>query len=372
MHIALRNDLPRCTTIVIKIGSRIIASPDMKKRVSQLANAVSRLQSSGIRLIVVSSGAIAHGMQALGMKTRPTSIPKQQACASIGQYRLMRLYETYFSKNNITIGQVLLTWDDLRSKKRYLNLRNTLFQLLDSSVIPIVNENDSVGVEEIQFGNNDMLGAQVALLAHADLFVNLTDVAGLYDRNPHNDWSARQIPVVKTISSRLKNLADDRKKELSIGGMRTKIKAAEIVTKAGIFALIGDGLNSSLNDVLSKKNRGTLFTPEQRKMSSRRRWIAFTGQCKGTLSIDAGAVSALVQSGKSLLPAGITDVQGSFKAGDKVEIITRRGKTIARGLVNYSSDEIRQIKKLKTSAIAGRLGTKRFDEAIHRDNLVVL
>ena len=372
MSIAVRKELPGISTLVIKIGSRILSTDGHQQRLARLAEDIATLHKAAIRTVIVSSGAIAHGMAALELTRRPSLIPLQQACASIGQHRLMHRYEHFFSRHNIPIGQVLLTWDDLRSKKRYLNLRNTLFQLLDHRCIPIVNENDSVGVEEIQFGNNDMLGAQVALLVHADLFVNLTDVGGLYDRNPHGDASAKHIPVVTAMSAAIRKMATDVRKEISVGGMATKLKAAEIVTRAGITALIGDGFDQRLGDVLLKPEAATLFLPEQRKMSSRHRWIAFTGHSDGVLTIDDGAGTALLKGGKSLLPAGVREVSGTFKPGDTVAIRTLGGTTIARGLVNYGSEEINTIKRCKSSEISEKLGVKRFDEVVHRNNLVLL
>lgn len=372
MSIPVRKELPSIATLVIKVGSRILTANGHKQRISRFSEDIATLHASGIRIIIVSSGAIAHGMTALQCTKRPVSIPLQQACASVGQHHLMHWYEYFFSRHRIPIGQVLLTWDDLRSKKRYLNLRNTLFQLLDRHCIPIVNENDSCGVEEIQFGNNDMLGAQVALLAHADLFVNLTDVGGLFSGNPHTDPDAEHIPVVTAMSSAVKNMAEDTRREISVGGMATKLKAMEIVTRAGIFGLIGDGFNRRLGDVLTKSTTATLFLPDAKKMSSRHRWIAFTGKCAGELFIDNGAETALLKQGKSLLPAGVRTVTGTFRHGDTVVIKTLDGATVARGLVNYSSDEMQLIKSCKSTEIRMKLGTKRFDEVVHRDNLVLL
>jgi len=373
MHtLTFRKELPALSTIVVKIGSRILTAAGSDVRIPRLIRDIIAIHTSGIRVIVVSSGAIATGMQALSLETRPESIPMQQACASIGQHRLMQMYEGHFSKANIRIGQVLLTWDDLRSKKRYLNLRNTLFQLIGCNAIPIVNENDSVGIEEIQFGNNDMLGAQVALLVNADLFINLTDVDGLFDRNPQTDSNAVHIPLVTSMSSSLRKFADDKKKEISVGGMSTKLKAAEIISRAGIHSLIGNGFSQPLSEVVANPAAATLFIPHPKKMSSRHRWIAFTGQSNGEVVIDEGASTALVKKGKSLLPAGIHSVKGTFKQGDMVEIRTQKGDIIARGLVNYSETEIRSIMNCRSSEIATRLGDKRFDEVIHRDNLVIL
>jgi glutamate 5-kinase len=370
-NLLLRSEISSIKTIVVKTGSRILTAQGHEDRVKRLIEDLVKLHQSNIRVVLVSSGAIAHGMRALGLSKRPSNIPMQQACASIGQNLLMSMYEGFFRASNILIGQVLLTWDDLRSKKRYLNLRNTFFQLLDSNAIPIVNENDSVGVEEIQFGNNDMLGAQIALLVQADVFVNLTDVGGLYDKNPHTDKSAKHIPVVTHFSSYIHKLVSEKKTEISVGGMSTKLKAAEIVTRAGIHALIGDGYEQRLSNVLSDEKCATLFIPSEKKMPSHYRWIAYTGQTKGKLTIDNGAYRALVEKGKSLLPAGIKDVRGIFKAGDKLEICTEDGSVIASGLANYASDEVILLKGCKTSEILQKIGHKSFDEIIHRNNLVI-
>lgn len=368
----IRNEIPSVKTLVVKIGSRILTSAGHEQRIKTLVEDLVFIKKSGIRTVLVSSGAIAHGMKALGLEKRPATIPLQQACASIGQNKLMHMYERCFAEHETIIGQVLLTWDDLRSKKRYLNLRNTFFQLLDCGVIPIVNENDSVGVEEIKFGNNDVLGAQVALLTQADLFINLTDVGGLYDKNPHTDRSAKHIPVVSQFSSSVHKLANEKQSEISVGGMSTKLKAAEMVTKAGIYALVGDGFDQRLTDLLVRKECATLFLPLNHRMNSRQRWIAFSGQTSGSIVIDDGAQSAIKNKGKSLLPAGVKEVRGIFRSGDMVEIICQNGVALARGLVNYSSEDIRKIRGTKSSEISKYLGKKDFDEVIHRDNLVLL
>lgn len=367
-----RKELPEIRTLVVKVGSRILTADGHIGRVKHLVEDMARLHQTGVKVILVSSGAIAHGMKALRYDKRPKTIPLQQALASIGQNRLMNMYQNIFGKFGIHIGQVLLTWDDLRSKKRYLNLRNTLFKLLDCGAVPIVNENDSVGVEEIQFGNNDTLGAQVSLLIHADLFVNLTDVGGLYDKNPRTDKSASHIPLVKSVSSGVQKLASDKKNEISVGGMATKLKAADMVTRAGTFALIGDGFNQRLLSVLSDQSCATLFMPSEKKMSSRHRWIAFSGQSTGSVSVDDGAARALRKRGKSLLAAGIVTIKGSFKTGDMVDILDSKGTVIARGMVNFNAQELEEIKGCKTSEMEKKLGEIRFNEVIHRDNLVMM
>jgi glutamate 5-kinase len=370
--IVFRKELPTVKTIVIKTGSRILTAPANHARIERLVEDLASLQGAGIRVVLVSSGAIAHGMTALGLTKRPSTMPLKQACASVGQNRLMNVYQNFFEKRKILIGQVLLTWDDLRSKKRYLNLRNTMFQLLDCGVLPIINENDSVGVEEIRFGTNDLLGAQMAILVQADVFVNLTDVGGLFDKNPHEDASARHIPVVTALSDALRNLASDKSSDISVGGMASKLQSAEMVARAGIHTLIGDGFNCRLSDVLTREKCATLFLPEKaRKVSSRLRWMAFSGTSSGSITVDEGALRAVVDRGKSLLPAGITGTSGSFKVGDSVDVCDGEGKKIGRGLVNYSAEEIRRIQGCKTSEIEKRLGSKEFDEVIHRDNLVL-
>ncbi|MDR2578398.1 MAG: glutamate 5-kinase [Chitinispirillales bacterium] len=367
-----RKELTAARTLVVKTGSRILTASGCEERVRTLVNDLCALRKSGMRVVLVSSGAIAHGMKALGLAKRPAAIPMQQACAAIGQNRLMGIYEDCFGENGTLIGQVLLTWDDLRSKKRYLNLRNTFFQLLDYGAVPIVNENDSVGIDEIQFGNNDTLGAQIALLVQADVFVNLTDVGGLYDKNPRTEADAKHIPVVQTISSGIQKMAADKKNDISVGGMSTKLKAAEMVTKAGIPALIGDGFDQSLLTVLKDETCATLFLPRPDKMPSKQRWIAFSGQPAGSVSVDDGARRAITERDKSLLAAGVTKVSGAFKVGDMVDIVDSGKFTIARGLVNFSAEELELIRGCKSAEIELKLGEIRFNEVILKDNLVVL
>jgi glutamate 5-kinase len=372
---AFRPEIPRISTLVVKVGSRILTSEENApnpKRVRGLVEAIAKLKQSGIRTVLVSSGAIAQGMRALGLEKRPKTIPMKQACASIGQIRLMDLYESFFSRHDISIGQILLTWDDLRNKKRYFNLRNTFFSLFDCGAIPIINENDSVGVEEIRFGENDTLAAQIALLVQADVFVNLTDINGLYDKNPKKHGDARHIALVEHFTRAILDFAEGGSTEISVGGMLTKLKAAETVTKAGIIAIIGDGFSKSLLQVLSDPLAGTIFLPAGKMMSSKHRWIAFTGQSEGKLTIDDGAAKALVEKGKSLLAAGIIKTSGDFTPGDMVDIIGERGETIARGLVNYSSKELEQIMGCKTAEILLKLGQKSFDEVVNRDNLALV
>ncbi len=370
-----RADLPRIQTLVVKVGSRILSSEEphsSARRVRRLVEDIVALRAARIRVALVSSGAIAYGMQALGLSRRPSSIPVKQACASIGQIRLMHLYESLFAKRQTPTGQVLLTWDDLRNKRRYLNLRNTLFTLLDRGAAPIINENDSVGIEEIRFGDNDSLGAQVAMLVGADLFVNLTSVNGLYDANPARNAHARHIPVVAKVSTAIHAYAEEAGTAQGVGGMVTKLKAAEMVTRAGMHALIADGFHGRLRDALRDPEAGTLFIPSPKRMPSRNRWIAFAGKSQGTLVIDAGARIAVRDKGKSLLPAGIKAVRGRFSVGDMVEIAGDDLQPFARGIVNYSSDDLALIRGKRSSEISAALGQKIYDEVVHRDNLALV
>jgi glutamate 5-kinase len=371
-----RTEITAARTVVVKVGSRILTAEDNAtphaKRVRSLVDGIVALRQSGCRVLLVSSGAIAQGMMAMHLTRRPGTIPAKQACASIGQIMLMNMYASHFSRHGLLIGQVLITWDDLRDKKRYLNLRNTLFHLFDVNAVPIINENDSVGVEEIRFGENDTLAAQLSLLVQADLFVNLTDVNGLYNVDPKTTGNARHIPLVTDISPAMHAFAAGKTNEISVGGMATKLAAADIVTKAGLHALIGDGFHRTLLDVLSDPAAGTIFLPQGKKIPSRHRWIAFTGRPSGSILVDQGAQKAIIEKGTSLLPAGVREIVGTFKVGDMVDIQNDKGRTIGRGLANYSSDDAAKIAGCKTADIASRLGQKTFDELIHRDNLVIL
>jgi glutamate 5-kinase len=367
--------LPDVKSLVIKIGSRILSSDvsgGASDRVVNLVRDIAGLKKRGIRVVLVSSGAIAHGVLALNLPKRPTAIPMQQACAGIGQIRLMHMYETLFQREGVLIGQVLVTWDDLREKKRYLNLRNTLFQLLSCNAIPIINENDSVGVEEIKFGDNDTLGAQIAMLVNADLYVNLSDIGGLFDANPKKNRAARHIPLVSAITPQIKALAERDGTAQGVGGMETKLKAAEMLNHAGIHTVIGDGYHHRLGEVLADNTVCTLFLASAKKMSLKNRWIAFAGRRCGLLLVDNGARTALVEKNKSLLPAGVISIEGNFKVGDMVEIAGDDRKPFAAGMVNYDTVELEKIKGKKTVEISNLLGSKSFDEVVHRDNLVIV
>jgi glutamate 5-kinase len=279
----------------------------------------------------------------------------------------MNLYRTQFDKHSKPIGQILLSWDDFRDKKRYLNLRNTLFTMLEYGIVPIINENDSVSVDEIKIGDNDTLAGQIALLANADLFVALSDINGLYTDNPKTNFDAKHIP---NFHFSVAVNASTEGTDIGTGGMATKLRAAETVCKAGITAIVGDGYNNDLLSVINDFTLGTLFCPQRKKMNSRDRFIAFTDEIDGVIRIDKGAMDAVI-SGKSLLPAGILETNGIFDEGDTVSIESG-GVVFAKGITDYSSEEILKIKGCKSSEIESILGFYRCDFVVHRNNAVIV
>ena len=368
-----RKELTNISRIVVKVGSKILTPQyenEHLERISKLVRNISELIDNGIDVIFVSSGAIAHGQRIIGLKERPKTIPLKQACAGVGQIELLNIYRRKFDKLNKNCGQILLTWDDLRDKNRYLNLRNTLYSMLDNKIIPIINENDSVGIDEIKFGDNDALAAQIAMVTNADLFITLSDINGLYTSNPKKDENAKHISLVSEVTEELKAMADGDGTDVGTGGMTTKLNAADLVTQAGIYGIIADGYNNELIDCINNKSLGTLFLPQRDRMSSKERFIAFTDKIEGTISIDDGAANAIVSQGKSLLPAGITNVDNEFSTGATIEIVNNK-KTIAKGIVNYSSSEIEKIMGKSSNESQKILGKNRFGCVVHRNNMVV-
>jgi len=360
--------------IVIKVGSSVIAHFDggLKEDViSFLSCDLVGLKNQGIDVILVSSGAIAAGLSTLGLK-KAKSIPLKQACAAVGQAYLMWTYEKHFEKWGQKVAQVLLTRDDLEHRRRYLNARNTIFALLKMGVIPVINENDTVVVEEIKFGDNDNLSALVALMLEADLLVMLSPVEGLYTRPPGGK-SASFISEVENIEKELKRCEFEGVSELGTGGMHSKLEAIKKVVASGIPAVIAKGYELGLlQRLIEGEEIGTFFYPKQERLGGRKRWIGYALHPVGKIIIDDGAALAITKRGKSLLPKGVLDVIGNFGMGDPVECVTLGGIEIARGLVNYSSDEIKKIKGLHSSRIEEVLGYHHSDEVIHRDNLVVV
>jgi glutamate 5-kinase len=360
--------------VVVKVGSNVLTEDHglNLKAIRSISRQICRLIDGGIEIILVSSGAMASGIRKVGLDKRPDEIPKRQAIAAVGQAGLIMEYEKAFARYHKRVAQILLTGDDLNNRKRYLNARNTLCMLLSWQVVPIINENDTVMTEEIQFGDNDNLAAMITLLMDADILVNLTDIDGLYTKDPRTSPDADFIPLVSTIGEDIKKIAGDIPGALGTGGMLSKINAAKKVTAAGIPMIIANGSRPDvLKKLFSGKNVGTFFTPNKKKLKSRKCWIAFTLKPKGVIRIDDGAAEAILNKGKSLLPSGIVGVEGEFSVGAPVEFRKTDDETLGTGLVNYSSTDIRKIMGLKSSQIKNRLGHKPYDDVIHRDNLAV-
>jgi glutamate 5-kinase len=361
--------------LVIKIGSNILASPEQgldTKRLHAITKDISDVMDKGFEAVIVSSGAIAAGLKKLGLKEKPKDIKLKQAAAAIGQSSLMWAYEHSFASFNKKVAQVLLTRDDITDRLRYINAKNTLLTLINRDVIPIVNENDPVAVDEIKFGDNDLLAALVAGLVEADMLVMLSDVEGLYTKNPkHRD--AELIRSVDEITPDIEKMAGGKGSALGTGGMYSKLLAAKQANNYGIPVVIMSGKKSGLlQRFFDGEGVGTYFKPKQVKMPSKKGWIAYGIKSKGLIFLDDGAVKALTMQGKSLLPSGIFKIEGNFDVGDAVSCVNKEGKKIAKGLTNYSSEELERIKGKKTSEIEKILGYKYSDEVIHRDNLVVV
>jgi glutamate 5-kinase len=368
--------LRRARRVVIKIGSQVLSSATgiEEAHLKNLVRDLARLHSAHKEVVVVSSGAVAAGMTRLGHKQRPRTIPEKQALAAVGQIKLMALYERHFSRFEKSVAQVLLTHDDLANRQRYLNAKHTFQMLLESSIIPIVNENDTVAVEEMKFGDNDHLSALVATLLGADLLVILSDVDGVYDRDPRAYADAHLIPVIEETKLFKGQFDDNSATPLGTGGIVSKIGAAQTAAVAGIPTVITSGLEPEALVAVFDENQeaGTLVLPEQIRLTHRKHWIAYNLKPAGDLVVDSGAHEALVQKKKSLLPSGLKEVRGMFGVGECVRCLDLQGREFARGLVNYSSQELNQIKGLHTSKIEKALGYKAYDEIIHRDDLVLL
>jgi len=343
---------------------------------SNLVAQVAQLHKQGWELLVVSSGAIASGRSKLGLTKKIRGIPYKQVLASVGQNRLMYVYEQLFSQHNITVAQALLTKADLSDRAGYLNARNTLLALLELKVICVVNENDVVAVDEIQeakFGDNDNLSAMVANLVDADLLLILTDAAGLYTTDPHRDPDARLIPRVDRIDSEIERLAADTPSRLGTGGMITKIEAAKLAIASGVTVVIADGREPNIILRLAAGEAiGTRFSPITSKLESRERWMLSGLSTKGRLVVDSGAALALKKQKGSLLAAGISQVEGKFQRGDIVNIYDPQGTRLGCGITNYGSSDIDIIRGAHSRKIAALLGYDYGSEVVHRNNLVVL
>jgi glutamate 5-kinase len=372
---AAGRELGRVRRLVVKVGSGLITSRQAgvdQKRVDALAADIASARRER-EVVLVTSGAIAAGMARLALVERPRTIPEKQAAAAVGQSALMWHYEAAFKRHDVPVGQVLLTAQDISDRVRYLNARNTLRTLLEMSVLPIVNENDTVAVEEIKVGDNDNLSALVASLIDADLLVLLTDVDGLYTANPAVAADARKLDTVDAITDDIARLVWNRLDHVSVGGMATQLEAAQKAAASGIPMVIASGREEGmLGRVLAGDVVGTYFAPRADRLAARKRWIAFAVPPQGRLTVDAGALRALRDQGRSLLPSGVIGVEGDFTAGEVVAVVAQAdGRELGRGLVNFDAGELRKIRGAQTRQIEERLGYRSVDEVIHRDNLVV-
>ena len=364
------------TTIVVKVGTRVLTREDGQlepQRIEQLAEQVHHVMSTGRKVVLVSSGAVGAGMGRLGLTRRPGNVAQLQAVAAVGQSILVEAYERSLHRHGRHAAQVLLTAEDLEHRTRYLNARNTLVSLLELGAMPIINENDTVAVEELQttFGDNDRLAAIVTNLLRAPLLVLLSDVEGLFDGDPHQTQS-RVIPTVDRLDASVFGLVRDRLGGTSKGGMMSKLEAARLATTGGENVIIAYGRSPDvLPRIIDGQPVGTLFLAQGQTVAARKRWIGLSIKPRGRLILDAGAKAAIQRKGRSLLAAGVAEVEGQFLKGDVVSLRGPDGVEFARGLSNYSADEVQRIKGLKTSQIADILGHCPYDEVIHRDNMVV-
>jgi len=374
VNINRKTYLKKVKRAVIKIGSGVLTRKNGLNLniIDDLTTEICRLRKKGIQTILVSSGAIAAGLKKAGLSKRPESLSQMQALAAMGQSNLIMAYEEAFSRHGARAAQILLTRDDLTHRRRYLNARNTLRTLLSWDIIPIINENDTVGTDEIKFGDNDNLSALVVNLTESHLLVNLTNIDGLYDKDPREHPDAQLISHVEKVDRRISEAANTIPGFLGTGGMASKLTAARTTAMGGIACIIANGLRPDiLKDIFSGKPCGTFFLPEVSALSSRKQWIAFTKKSKGVITIDAGAKKALTQNGKSLLPSGVIAIRDKFSVGDSVVIQDSKKQMIALGMVNYNSADLHKIIGAKSSQIETILGYRHDDEIVHRDNLVL-
>ncbi len=360
--------------VVIKAGSGILAGKNglNLQVINNITKSVAALKKEGYEVILVSSGAIASGLKKVVQLKKPDSVAEKQALAAVGQSSLMNAYEKAFFRHGNMSAQILITGDDLNNRRRYLNARNTIFTLLSWGITPVINENDTVVIDEIKFGDNDNLSAMVANMTDSHLLIILTDIDGLYDDDPRINKKAKLIPVIEKVNSDVFNYASATPGSLGTGGMASKVTAAKKAVLKGIPVVIANGRKRNIiNRIIEGEDSGTLFTPRDATICGRKHWIAFSRSIKGEIEIDEGAARALINNGKSLLPSGVTNVSGKFSRGDSVRILDFDKKEIAVGIVDYNFNDLSKIKGLKSSRIEGVLGYKHNDEVIHRDNLVI-
>ena len=373
----MREALKDAKRIVVKVGTSTLTHETGKlnyNRMESLVRELADLGNQGKEIVLVTSAAIAAGMDRLGLSERPAGIPEKQALAAIGQGILMNLYEKFFAEYGKIAAQVLLTRENSARHNQYSNCRNALAALLRMGAVPIINENDAIAVDEIKIGDNDTLSAIVAMITEADLLVILSDIDGLYTDNPQTNKNAKFIDEIKEITPEVERMAGGAGSKLGTGGMFTKLQAAKIAMNSGVPLIIGKGSEAGLvRKILEGENIGTLFVAKKEHLNARKSWLAFGRSSSGKIKVDNGCVHALSQDGKSLLAAGVISVAGRFLAGDTVSVIDDDGREIARGIVNYTAEDLQKIIGLKTSEIASALPNgKIYDEVIHRDSMVLL
>ncbi len=366
------NNLKR---IAVKLGSNLLTEEDGLNIaiVRDIAKQIAGIFDKNIQVILISSGAMAAGVKKLGFTKRPAETPKRQAAAAVGQPQLIIEYEDAFKPYKKKVAQILLTSEDLSDRKRYLNARNTLETILGLNAVPIINENDTITVESIEFGDNDNLAAMITLLTNADILINLTDIDGLFDKDPRVNPNALMIKEVEKITKKITQAADSIPGALGKGGMTSKIEAAKKLMSAGIPMIIANGkIPEILPSIIEGKEYGTFFYPKSVKITGKKRWIGYSIKPKGNVIIDNGAANAILQKGKSLLAKGITEVKGNFEQGAPVKILNADNKKIGAGLSNYSSYDILQIMGLQSADINRKLGCKTKAEVIHRNNMTII
>ncbi|MCS6864266.1 MAG: glutamate 5-kinase [Gemmata sp.] len=361
-------------TVVVKVGTNVLADSRGqldRRRIQLLADQLVRIRSAGRKVVLVTSGAIGAGVGRLGLGKRPADLAHLQACAAVGQAALMQLYQESLNPHGLLTAQILLTASDFDNRARYLNVRNTIHTLFEYGALPIINENDTVSVAEIKFGDNDHLAAMVTNLLRAPLLVLLTNVDGLYSDDPRTNPQAQLVATVPVIDPTITRLAATSKSVLGVGGMTSKLKAARLVTAAGEAVIMANGsIDGILDRIFAAESVGTLFLPHGQDVPSRKRWLGLTARPKGILRLDAGARQAVLQ-GKSLLPIGVTAIEGEFRKGDVVSLRDASDVEVARGLINYAVADAHKIRGLRTEAIAAVLGSVPYEELVHRDNLMI-
>jgi len=371
-----KTSICRAKRVVLKLGTKVLLSHyqsgGKNEEILNLIDDIAAYRKKGYEFAIITSGAVGFGMDMLGIKARPTDLKKKQALASIGQALLMQKWNELFASRGLSTGQILVTYDIIENRKRFLHTRDCLLSLFRYGAIPIINENDSVAVDELKFGDNDNLSALVSSLIDADLLVLFTDTDGLYTDNPHKNKDAKRIGVLDKIDSSTFDMIDDKANALSLGGMTSKLQAALRSTQGGANVVITNGFTPNLKAILKGEDIGTYIPADQKFQSKRKRWIFFNHRVKGKIYVDAGAVKALVSGNKSLLPGGVLRAEGVFQEGEIVGIYNEAHQMIAKGISYYNSWDVERIKGRRTGNIKKSEVKRYYDEIVHRDNMIIV